>query len=85
MVEGGGTKTLSSFTKELAKGEEKIIFWQWHETKEGIARVAEDYFQELFTTSNLTTIEPMVENVDRVVTPLMNHQLLQPYTKEEVK
>ena len=44
----------------------------WHETEKGIARVAEDYIQELFTTSNLTTIEPVVENVDRVVTPLMN-------------
>ena len=58
---------------------------QWHETEEGIARVAEDYFQELFTTSNPTIIELVVENVDRVVTPLMNQQLLQPYTAEEVK
>ena len=47
--------------------------------------MAEDYFQELFTTSNPTTIEPVVENVDRVVTPLMNQQLLQPYTAKEVK
>ena len=29
---------------------------QWHETEEGIARVAKEYFQELFTTSNPTTI-----------------------------
>ena len=58
---------------------------QWHEIEEGIARVAKEYFQELFTASNPSTIEPMVEKVDRVVTPLMNHQLLQPYTKEEVK
>ena len=58
---------------------------QWHENEEGIARVAEEYFQELFTTSNPSIIEPVVERVDRVVTPLMNQQLLQPYTAEEVK
>ena len=28
MVEGGGTKTLSSFIKELAKEDEKIILWE---------------------------------------------------------
>ena len=48
----------------------------WHETKEGIAREAEYYFLELFRSSNLSTIEPMVEDVDSVVTPVMNQHLL---------
>ena len=47
--------------------------------------MAEAYFQNLFTSTNPTNLEPVLDLVDRVVTPYMNHTLLQPYTPEEVK
>ena len=50
--------------------------------KEG---VAERYFQRLFTTTNPTQMDLVLDKVDRVVTPDMNHSLLQPYRLEEVQ
>ena len=50
--------------------------------KEG---VAERYFQRLFTTTNPTQMDLVLDKVDRVVTPDMNHSLLQPYRPEEVQ
>ena len=59
--------------------------WVWWEFDVGIATVAEKYFQDLFTTTNPSNMDNVLNAVDRVVTPDMNHMLLQPYTLEEVK
>ena len=47
--------------------------------------MAETYFQNLFTMSNSTNLESVLDSVDKVVTPDMNHTPLQPYTQDEVK
>ena len=47
--------------------------------------MAETYFPNLFTMSNPTNSESVLDLVDKVVTPDMNHTLLQPYTPDEVK
>ncbi|XP_075675168.1 uncharacterized protein LOC142644435 [Castanea sativa] len=49
------------------------------------ADVAEQYFKALYTSSQPTNIEAVLDPVDKLVTPDMNHQLLQPYTPKEIK
>ena len=44
----------------------------------------EDYYQELFTTSNLIHMDNVLNSINRVVTKGMNETLTQPYTKDEV-
>lgn len=44
----------------------------WCESEDDIVRVAESNFQEIFTSSNPTTIEPILDDVDRVVISEMN-------------
>lgn len=58
---------------------------RWCTSDNEIARVAESYFQNLFSSANLSNMEFVLEAVDRVVTPNMNNTLLQPYTSVEVK
>lgn len=58
---------------------------RWCTLDNEIARVAESYFQNLFSSANLSNMEFVLEAVDRVVTPDMNNTLLQPYTPVEVK
>ena len=53
--------------------------------EDDITRVAKDYFQWLFTLAHPCYNERVLEAVDHVVTPKMNHHLIQPYTTEEVK
>ena len=55
----------------------------WWESEEGIATVTEKYFQDLFTTTNPSNMDSVLNVVDRVVTLDMNHMLLQPYTHDE--
>ena len=50
-----------------------------------IAKVAKSYFQNLFSSANLSNMEFVLEMVDRVVTSDMNNTPLQPYTPVEVK
>ena len=57
----------------------------WSVDEDDIARVAKDYFQWLFTLARPCYNERVLEAVDHVVTPKMNHHLIQPYTTEEVK
>lgn len=57
----------------------------WSTSEEATARVAENYFKDLFTSSNPRNMGPVLDVVDRVVTPKMNSTLLQPYTEEEVR
>ncbi|KAK9984458.1 hypothetical protein SO802_033983 [Lithocarpus litseifolius] len=56
----------------------------WHESEEGIARAAESYFHELFTSANPSDMNNVLNSVDRVVTPETNQSVLQNYTVEEV-
>uniref|UniRef100_A0A2N9I4S0 Reverse transcriptase zinc-binding domain-containing protein n=1 Tax=Fagus sylvatica TaxID=28930 RepID=A0A2N9I4S0_FAGSY len=52
---------------------------------EGIEQVSTGYFRNLFTTSNPSSIDSVVNSVNQVVSPDMNEILLCPYTEEEVK
>ena len=47
--------------------------------------VAEEYFQRLYTITNLNGMEAVLDKVDRVVTPAMNQTLLQLYSPDEIK
>ena len=60
------------------------IGW-WSTSESDIDRVAKSYFQNFFTLSNPTNLEGVLDSVDKVVTPNMNHTLLQSYTLDEVK
>ena len=57
----------------------------WSTSEEATARVAENYFKDLFTSSNPRNMGPVLDVVDRVVIPEMNSTLLQPYTEKEVR
>ena len=46
--------------------------------------MAKKYFQDLFTTANPSNMDSVLNAVDRVISPNMNHMLLQPYTLNEV-
>ena len=58
---------------------------RWCNAKADVAREAENYFKELFTSGNLTNLNLVLNSVDRIITPNMNQTLLQPYTPDEVK
>ena len=47
--------------------------------------MAERYFLDLFTTTNPSNMDTVLNLVDKVVTADMNHMLLQSYTFEEVR
>ena len=86
------TRTLSSFTKEQAIDVARIILREglqddhsaWQTDENRIAIIAEDFYQELFTTSNLRHMDNVLSSIARVVTDGMNETLTQPYTKDEV-
>ena len=44
----------------------------------------EGYYQRLFTTSNPTHMNEVLNSVERVVTEEMRRSLLIPYTEDEV-
>ncbi len=48
-------------------------------------QIAVDYFSNLFASSNPQTIDEVLHEVDGVVTPGMNNDLLCPFTHEEIK
>ena len=50
-----------------------------------MAIIAEEYYRELFTSSNPIHMDGVLNSIDRVVTEGMNATLAQPYTKEEVR
>ena len=57
----------------------------WHISNDRIAQVAEQYFQELFTLTNPTGMESVLDLVDSLITLDMNNVLLQWYTSDEVR
>jgi hypothetical protein len=57
----------------------------WQESNEGIAELMIRYYNTLFTTSNPTNLEEVVENVPKVVTEEMNNNLIREFKAEEVE
>ena len=57
----------------------------WHIDSDRIAKIAKDYYRQLFTSSNPTNMEGVLDVVDRVVTDEMAHSLIQPYIEDEVR
>jgi len=58
---------------------------RWCKAEDDVARIAEIYFKNLFTSATPTNLDPVLDSVDTVVTLDMNHTLLQPFTPKEVK
>lgn len=59
---------------------------RWCTSNDDKERVVETYVQQLFTTTtNPNQMDHVLNKVERVVTPNMNHALLQPYSLDEVK
>ena len=56
----------------------------WPESEKGIARATKSYFHELFKSTNPSDMNNVLNSVDKVVTPELNHNLLQNYTTKEV-
>ena len=58
---------------------------EWHTDEEKIATITEEYYKQLFTSSNSLDIEEVIDLVDKVVTKDMAQDLIHPYTADEVK
>ena len=55
----------------------------WKNDENKVAEMNEGYYQRLFTTSNLTHMNEVLNSVERVVTEEMRRSLLIPYTEDE--
>ena len=58
---------------------------EWCTSEDQIAETAIHYFQDLFTSSNPTNFDGVLNSMDHLVTPEMSGTLLQRYNPEEVK
>ena len=58
---------------------------RWCNTEDGIAKVAESYFKDLFVATPIVNIEGVVQAVERRVTPQMTDRLTQWYSPDEVR
>ena len=58
---------------------------EWHTDEDKIATIAEEYYKQLFTSSNSLDMGEVIGSVDRVVTEDMAQDLIRPYTADEVK
>ncbi len=57
----------------------------WQTRPAEIERIAVGYFNQIFSSSNPQAIDDVVSEVDGVVTPNMNIELLKPFVREEVQ
>ena len=57
----------------------------WHDSVEGIAEVAVNYFKNLFSTSHSTCILEVLETIPNKINDDMNQRLIQEFTREEVE
>ncbi|XP_030940118.1 uncharacterized protein LOC115965051 [Quercus lobata] len=57
--------------------------WQTYLSR--VSDIAEEYYTELFTTSNPNGMERVLDAIDKVVTEDMANQMTQPYIEEEVR
>ena len=86
------TRTPSTSIKGRVSGAGKITYMVLKTkigngvpVRDALPIVAEQYFQDLFTTANAVNMETILDSVERVVTRTMNNSLLEPYTPEEVR
>lgn len=54
-------------------------------SRDNMIPIVENYFQNIFLTTNLQAINQVVQNVEAKVTPYMNASLLNPFSSEEVR
>ena len=57
----------------------------WRTEPLEVEQIVVDYFSNLFASSNLQIIDKVLHEVDGVVTPGMNKDLLRPFTHEKIK
>jgi hypothetical protein len=57
----------------------------WRTEPLEVEQIAVDYFSSLFASSNPRAIDEVLHEVDGVVTPGMNNDLMHPFTHEEIK
>ena len=53
--------------------------------KDGIAKVAESYFKDLFAATPTDNIEGVLQSIERRITPQLNDRLTQRYIPDEVE
>lgn len=53
--------------------------------KDNVAGLLETYYQDLFTSSNPSEVEDVIQHTDRVVTEGMNNGLIGDFTRDEVE
>lgn len=52
---------------------------------ENVARMLEDYYSKLFTTSNPSNFDEVTQHMGRIVTKEMNKDLIGDFNREEVE
>ena len=57
----------------------------WQSGMNRISTIVEEYYTNLFTSSQPRYMDRVLEAVDKVMTQDMAHSLTQPYTEEEVR
>ena len=58
---------------------------EWHTDEDKIATIAEEYYKQLFTSSNSLDMGEVIDSVDQVVTEDMAQDLIRPSIVDEVK
>ena len=57
----------------------------WRTGEQNVGEIAEEYFKNIFATSNPSNVDRVLDMVDGVVTEEMNQSLLRPFMGEEVR
>ena len=57
----------------------------WRTEEQHMGRIAEEYFQRIFSTSYSTNVDEVITAMDRVVSEEMNQKLLRPFSREQVR
>lgn len=52
---------------------------------DNVASLLETYYQDLFTSSNLSEVEDVIQHFDRVIMKDMNDGLIGDFTRDEVE
>ena len=60
-------------------------FGVWQTEEDQIGNIAEEYYKQLYTSTNSMDVEEVIEAVDQRVTEEMAQSLTQAYSEEEVK
>jgi hypothetical protein len=83
------TKFFHVYANHRRRTNEILMLWDSHGVlitgESGLEQVITNYFGNMLTSSNPSSIDLVVNSVDQVVTPEMNDILLQPVTEDEVK